>query len=79
MGRRSMMDSRDKEGLCLQQGRMQIHSRAYVVHIHSPVAPVAQLDRASASGAEGPAFESRLAHQNQPAAESTDRIRAEHA
>jgi hypothetical protein len=25
-------------------------------------APVAQLDRASASGAEGPAFESRLAH-----------------
>src|SRR6267378_4676808 len=26
------------------------------------VAPVAQLDRASASGAEGPAFESRLAH-----------------
>ena len=26
-------------------------------------APVAQLDRASASGAEGPAFESRLAHK----------------
>jgi hypothetical protein len=26
-------------------------------------APVAQLDRASASGAEGPAFESRLAHR----------------
>src|SRR5256885_10096765 len=28
-------------------------------------APVAQLDRASASGAEGPAFESRLAHRPQ--------------
>src|ERR1041384_930600 len=30
----------------------------------SQSAPVAQMDRASASGAEGPAFESRLAHQN---------------
>src|SRR5436190_4078658 len=29
---------------------------------YGPRAPVAQLDRASASGAEGPAFESRLAH-----------------
>jgi hypothetical protein len=29
------------------------------------VAPVAQLDRASASGAEGPAFESRLAHSSE--------------
>src|SRR2546426_6636702 len=29
----------------------------------SQPAPVAQLDRASASGAEGPAFESRLAHR----------------
>src|SRR5438093_11783840 len=29
----------------------------------SQPAPVAQLDRASASGAEGPAFESRLAHE----------------
>ena len=35
-----------------------------VVYVDSRFAPVAQLDRASASGAEGPAFESRRVYWN---------------
>ena len=46
-----------EEGLCLRTERMQI------CPVLKPYAPVAQLDRASASGAEGRGFESRLAHR----------------
>ena len=41
---------------------MQIHRQRKPSTQPLLLAPVAQLDRASASGAEGPAFESRLAH-----------------
>src|SRR5947209_18104456 len=48
--------------VCSGIGCRFMEGRADQIHSLPFYAPVAQLDRASASGAEGPAFESRLAH-----------------
>src|SRR5881396_4434135 len=43
----------------------RLRANAYILsHLRYRYAPVAQLDRASASGAEGRGFESRLAHRS---------------